>query len=209
MTSLKNCGVLNCHTFTFQKEWTTLSSRRESNLQKSHFWPPALCNLNRKAVKSCGMWCLCLGHVSHECVRETANFHTERRLKTAELLDVLYLVVMVYQNNSIACRCSQSARIRTRWWIIVHESWWDTSSRAVIPSYGARKRRLDFALFWEFYNWPGLRQKRLGNERRWTFSHGIRTACNITSPGWVCCLFRLICDKCSLFQNGIKFGKTR
>ena len=47
---------INCHTFTFQKEWTTLSSPQECDLRKSHFWPPALDSLDGKVVKSCGMW---------------------------------------------------------------------------------------------------------------------------------------------------------
>ena len=69
----------DCHTFTFQKEWTTLCSHRECDLQKSHFWPPVLHSLNEKAVRSCGMWeraILVLGPcVSWVCARDCQFSH--------------------------------------------------------------------------------------------------------------------------------------
>ena len=40
----------------WMRKWATLNSRRECDLQKSHFWPPALSSLNGKAVKSCGIY---------------------------------------------------------------------------------------------------------------------------------------------------------
>ena len=152
--AVRSCGMSErampllwpCVSWVCQREWTTLYSRRECDLQKSHFWPSVPHNINVKAVRSCGMseraMPLLWPCVSWVCQREWTTLYSRRE---CDLQKSHFWPSVPHNINVKAVRsCGMSERAMPLLWPCV--SW--VCQREWTTLYSRRECDLQKSHFW-------------------------------------------------------------